>query len=64
MRLSGRLLITVSSAMKSAAESDGYVKGIFQRLADCKKEHARMMKEEMGRIISRNALDLRFYPSE
>jgi rubrerythrin len=49
---------------KSASESDGSVKSLFERLADWEKDHARMMKDEMGKIISRNALDLGFYPFE
>lgn len=47
---------------KSAAESDAEVKGLLSKLADWEREHARMMKDEMGKIISRNALDLGFYP--
>ena len=49
---------------KSAAGSDGEVKALFGRLAEWEKEHAGMMKNEMGKIISRNALDLGFYPFE
>jgi rubrerythrin len=49
---------------RSAVESDGEVKGLFGRLADWEKDHARMMKDQMGSIISRNALDLGFYPFE
>ena len=49
---------------KSAAESEGDMKDLFMRLADWEKEHAKMMKDEMSKIISRNALDLGFYPFE
>jgi rubrerythrin len=49
---------------KSAAESGGEERALFRKLADWEKEHARMMKDEMGKIISRNALDLGFYPFE
>lgn len=49
---------------KSALQTDGTVRNVLQGLADWEKEHARMMKDEMGRIISRNALDLGFYPVE
>ena len=49
---------------KSAAESDGEIRDLFIRLADWEKEHAKMMKDEMSKIISRNALDLGFYPFE
>jgi rubrerythrin len=49
---------------KSAGESRGELKALFGRLADWEREHARMMKDEMGKIISRNALDLGFYPFE
>lgn len=48
----------------SAAESGGKIKDLFTRLAGWEKEHAKMMKDEMGKIISRNALDLGFYPFE
>ena len=49
---------------KSAAESGGEIKELFIRLADWEKNHAKMMKDEMSKIISRNALDLGFYPFE
>ncbi len=49
---------------KSASSSDGEIRDLFNRLADWEKGHAQMMKEEMGKIISRNALDLGFYPFE
>jgi rubrerythrin len=49
---------------KSAAESDGEIRALFIRLAEWEKEHAKMMKDEMSKILSRNAIDLGFYPFE
>ena len=49
---------------KSASESKGEIKDLFIRLAKWEREHAKMMKDEMSKIISRNALDLGFYPFE
>ena len=49
---------------KSADESDGEIRDLFIGLAEWEKEHAKMMKDEMSKIISRNALDLGFYPFE
>jgi rubrerythrin len=47
---------------KSAEQSDGEIKILFQTLSEWEKGHASMMKEEMGRILSRNAIDIGFYP--
>ena len=49
---------------KSASGSDGEIRDLFNKLADWEAGHAKMMKDEMGKIISRNALDLGFYPFE
>jgi rubrerythrin len=49
---------------KSAAGSDGEIRELFTGLAEWEREHAKMMKDEMGKIISRNALDLGFYSLE
>jgi rubrerythrin len=47
---------------KSAGGSDDETRELFTGLAEWERDHAKMMKDEMGRIISRNALDLGFYP--
>jgi rubrerythrin len=47
---------------RSSSESEGEVKDLFHTLAEWERGHAEMMKTEMGKIISRNALDLGFYP--
>jgi rubrerythrin len=49
---------------KSASQSEGEIKNLFVKLAEWEREHASMMKDEMSKIISRNALDLGFYPFE
>jgi rubrerythrin len=47
---------------KSSRGSQGRVKTLFSTLAEWEKGHADMMKTEMGKIISRNSIDLGFYP--
>jgi rubrerythrin len=47
---------------QSAEQSRGELRDLFTSLAEWEKGHAEMMKQEMGRIISQNALDLGFYP--
>ena len=48
--------------LKSAESNEGEVNSLLLSLADWEKEHASMIKGEMEKIISRNALDLGFYP--
>jgi rubrerythrin len=48
--------------LKSAESNEGEVNSLLLSLADWEKEHASMIKNEMEKIISRNALDLGFYP--
>ena len=47
---------------KSAESDEQEVNNLLLSLADWEKEHASMIKGEMEKIISRNALDLGFYP--
>ena len=48
--------------LKSAESNEGEVNSLLLNLAAWEKEHASMIKGEMEKIISRNALDLGFYP--
>ncbi len=47
---------------KSADGSEGEIRILFQTLAEWEKGHAAIMKEEMGKILARNAIDIGFYP--
>ena len=46
----------------SSKESEGETKKLFMTLSEWERGHAAMMKEHMGKILSRNAIDLGFYP--